>query len=162
VQISQSRIVDKGRNNKLIIEEKCRLRGVNIIMTGDNNIIRIGKCTSFNGNKIHPITLNVRGNRQIIIGEDCMFSDKISLTTTDFHPIKSLLSNERLNKDADINIGNHVWIDLDVLILKGVSIPDHCIIAAKSVVTKNVDESNCIIAGNPAKIVKRNIDWDRK
>ncbi len=40
------------------------------------------------------------------------------------------------------------------MIFKGVKIGDGSIIAAKAVVTKNVP-SNCIVAGNPAKIVKK-------
>jgi len=45
------------------------------------------------------------------------------------------------------------------MILKGVTIGDNSIIAAGSVVTKDVP-NNCLVAGNPAKIIKENIDWE--
>lgn len=60
---------------------------------------------------------------------------------------------------APIMIGENCWIGTNVRICKGVSIGDNSIIAACSVVTKDVP-SNCIVAGNPAKIVKTNIDRD--
>ena len=57
---------------------------------------------------------------------------------------------------AKIVIGENTWIGKDSLILKGVTIEDNSIIAARSVVTKNVPEGT-IVAGNPATIVKKNI-----
>ncbi len=58
---------------------------------------------------------------------------------------------------APIIIGENVWIGSCVRICKGVTIGDNAVIAANSVVTKNVP-ANCIAAGNPAKIVKTDID----
>lgn len=56
--------------------------------------------------------------------------------------------------EADIHIGNDVWIGANSVITSGVSIADGAIIAAGSVVTKNVSE-NTIVAGVPAKCIKR-------
>lgn len=58
--------------------------------------------------------------------------------------------------NAPIIIGKNCWIGQNVRIQKGVSIGDNCIIAANSVVTKGAP-ANCILAGNPAKIVKTDI-----
>lgn len=60
---------------------------------------------------------------------------------------------------APIVIGENCWIGTNVRICKGVTIGDNSIVAACSVVTKDVP-ANCIVAGNPAKIVKQNIDID--
>ncbi len=57
-------------------------------------------------------------------------------------------------------IGNHVWIGENALILKGVKIGDNSIVGAGSVVTKDVP-NNSIVAGNPARIIKNNINWER-
>lgn len=51
-------------------------------------------------------------------------------------------------------IGNNVWIGDKATILPNVSIGNGAIIAANSVVTKDVPEY-CIVAGNPAKIIKQ-------
>ena len=59
--------------------------------------------------------------------------------------------------NAPIIIGENCWIGTNVRICKGVTIGDNSVIAACSVVTKDVP-ANCIVAGNPAKIVKSNID----
>lgn len=56
-------------------------------------------------------------------------------------------------KSAPIKIGNKVWIGFDCLILKGVTIGEGAVIAAKSVVTKDVPPYT-LVAGNPAKVVK--------
>lgn len=58
---------------------------------------------------------------------------------------------------APIIIGENCWIGPNVRICKGVTIGDNSIVGACSVVTKSVP-ANCIVAGNPAKIVKTDID----
>jgi len=59
--------------------------------------------------------------------------------------------------DAKTVIGSHCFIGCASLILPNITIGDHVIVAAGSVVTKDVP-SNCIVAGNPAKIIKTGID----
>lgn len=56
-------------------------------------------------------------------------------------------------KSKKITIEDNVWIGLDVLILKGVTIGKGAVVAAKSVITKDVPP-NTLVAGNPAQIVK--------
>jgi acetyltransferase-like isoleucine patch superfamily enzyme len=60
---------------------------------------------------------------------------------------------------APIIIGNNVWIGSNSTILPGVVIGDNSIIGAGSVVTKNVP-SNVIVAGVPAKVIKKIEDND--
>ena len=57
-----------------------------------------------------------------------------------------------------IHIGDHVWIGYDAMILKGVTIGEGAIIAARAVVTKDVPP-HTIVAGNPAKVIRQNIKW---
>ena len=57
---------------------------------------------------------------------------------------------------AKTKIGDNCFIGVRTIILPGVSIGNEVIIGAGSVVTKNVP-SNCIVAGNPAKIIRNNI-----
>jgi acetyltransferase-like isoleucine patch superfamily enzyme len=54
-------------------------------------------------------------------------------------------------------IGKQCFIGANSIILPGISIGDHVIVGAGSIVTKDV-KSNCIVAGNPAKIIKENIN----
>ena len=55
-----------------------------------------------------------------------------------------------------IIIGNDVWIGANAIILPEVNISDGCIIGAGSVVTKSFNQKNCVIAGNPARVMKEN------
>ncbi len=58
---------------------------------------------------------------------------------------------------GDTMVGNDVWIGIDATIMAGVTIGDGAIIAAKSVVTKDV-EPYTIVGGNPAKVIKKRFD----
>ena len=98
-------------------------------------------------------------NTSISIGNDCMFSWGIDVWCTDVHTVTDLDGNP-LNFSESIEIGNHVWVGKDVKIGKNTKISADSIIGWGSIVTKKFDETNVVIAGNPAKIVKRNINWN--
>ena len=53
-----------------------------------------------------------------------------------------------------MKIGNNVWIGMNAIVLKGVTIGENSIIAAGAVVTKDVPP-NTVVAGNPARFAKR-------
>ena len=59
-----------------------------------------------------------------------------------------------LHAVGEIKIGNNVWIGAKAIILPGINIGDNSVIAAGSVVTKNV-AANILVGGNPACIIKR-------
>ena len=65
--------------------------------------------------------------------------------------------NQNSFPKCEVVIGNDVWIGEDVVITKGVNIGNGAIIAAKSVVNKNVPPYS-IVAGNPAKVKKTRFD----
>lgn len=97
----------------------------------------------------------------IEIGNDCLFSIGIKLYPSDVHTV--LNKNDKVtNIGKCIKIGNHVWIGENVSILKNTEIADGCIIGVGSVVSGKFLETNCVIAGNPARVVKHNIKWDRR
>jgi len=52
-------------------------------------------------------------------------------------------------------IGNYCWIGMNCSVLPGIELGDNTIVGAGSVVTKSFPEGNCIIAGNPAKLIKK-------
>ena len=57
----------------------------------------------------------------------------------------------------DVYIGKNCFIGANAIILPGVRVGDHCVVAAGSVVTRDV-QSRSIVAGNPAKIIKSDIN----
>jgi len=55
----------------------------------------------------------------------------------------------------DVYIGDYCWIGANAVILLGVHLGPHTIVGAGSIVTKSFPEGYCVIAGNPAKIIKK-------
>jgi len=171
----------RGNNNKIDIGELCYLNNVHFFLRGDNHLIRIGAGVRFNNggslwiedtNGLIQIGENstfedvhlavTESESQLRIGNDCMFSYDIDVRTGDSHSIIDQNTHTRLNYAKNIFIGDHVWIGAHCSILKGVTIPNNCIVATRSVVTKKFNESNTIIAGIPGKVIKREIDWSRE
>ncbi len=126
------------------------------VYSGNNTDLEIGK-----NNSIEDVIISLKNasKTKLTIGSNCMLSYGIFLRTSDGHAIYDTGTRQMLNKPADIVIGNHVWISADSKILKGVTVPDNCIIGTNSVVTKKFTEENCIIAGNPAGVLKRDVNW---
>ncbi|NMO76999.1 sugar O-acetyltransferase [Niallia alba] len=88
---------------------------------------------------------------EVRIGHNCMIGPNVGIYTAG-HSIEPKNRNSS-GYAIPITIGNDVWIGGSCVILAGVSIGDNSIIAAGSIVTKNVP-ANTIVAGNPAKIIK--------
>lgn len=87
----------------------------------------------------------------ITIGDGCLIGHNVVLATIN-HDLQP--ENKRKNHYAPIHIGNHVWIGSNATILPGVTIGDWAVVAAGSVVTKDVQEK-VVVGGNPAKIFKK-------
>ncbi|AJY77773.1 acetyltransferase [Paenibacillus beijingensis] len=98
--------------------------------------------------------------QSVVIGSDCAISWDVVITDTDYHQITGLDANGSvMNDDAKpVRIGNHVWIGCRAIILKGVTIGSGAIVAAGSVVTKDVP-AGTLVAGVPAKVVKHDVHW---
>lgn len=159
---SKVKVVIYGNNNKVFIDEGVKYFPCTIYIgvkdsPTDNCTINIKKGCTSNGITIRCF----EDNSTVEIGEDCMFSSQIAIECTDTHAVFDNDTKELLNEGKYIKIGNHVWVGTQSAILKNTNIPDNCIVSSHSVVTKHFDEENCLIAGSPAQIKKRNINWSR-
>jgi maltose acetyltransferase len=154
--LRDSNIFIKGNNNIIYIGDDCVVNNTSIILDNEGSEIRIGNKTSIA--KVQIVSLEPY---KIEIGEDCMLSYDIEIRNTDSHKIYDKNTNERINEGSSINIGNHVWLGMRAIILKGVAIGDNSIVAAGSIVTKDV-KANTIVSGNPAKQIKENVYWTRE
>lgn len=92
--------------------------------------------------------------KKITIGKDCAIARDVIIRDYDAHS----LCDEMHSTAKEIYIGNHVWIGTRAIILKGVNIGDGAIIAAGSVVTKDVS-AKCLVAGVPAQVIRENVEW---
>lgn len=144
------------KNNTVKIGRIYVTDSLDVALFGNNGYVTIGNDNTFIETKIEITT-----NGNVTIGNDCMFSLQIRLQQPDQHLIFDATTRERINKDKNISIGNHVWIGLGAVLLGGANIPDNCVIGRGSVTSHKFDETSCILAGAPAKIVRRNVLWSR-
>ncbi len=91
--------------------------------------------------------------KKIKIGHNVNISENVTIRDNDGHTLN------KQNQTIPIMIGNNVWIGLNSTILKGVSIGDGSVVAAGSVVTRDVPPKT-LVAGVPAVVKKRNIHWE--
>lgn len=123
----------------------------------EHSSLHIGKDTTMESARI--ITFN--SHAAIVVGSDCMFSENVMLYNTDSHPIYDRYSGEIMNYVGNMTIGDHCWLGMNVKILKNVSLAEGCIVGAEALVTGNITEKYCILAGVPARVIKRNVAWKR-
>lgn len=90
-----------------------------------------------------------------MIGESTVISDAVRIYTHKHDPYNFAHKINKKVEPASVFIGKGVWIGAGSIILRGVSIGDYAVIAAGSVVSKNVD-SDTIVSGNPARIINKN------
>ena len=153
--LEHSSITFKGSNNRVTIGKEGFINGLDIVLEGDNNAVVIGEHAFVLGD----MRMVAVDGSAINIGNDCMFSDRIEIRTTDNHAIIDRETGMRINFEEDVVIGNHVWIGTGATILKGAKIADGCIVGAKSLVTRKHIEKHSVIAGHPGTVIRRNIMW---
>lgn len=160
-----------------------RTGGIPVIRNSDDGVIKIGKNFAMNNGLYHnmigclqPCVMRVGEGACIIIGDNVgisqttliakkniMIGDNVKIGggtyvyTTDFHSLDPTIRasdyDTKYCKSAPVKICNNVFIGAHSIILKGVTIGENSIVGAGSVVTKDIP-SNCIAAGNPARVVK--------
>lgn len=142
-------------NSKVIIGDKVWIRSLNINMFGDN-YFEIGGCSS-----VEEVSVVYANEGIIKIGRNCMLSNEIDIWQTDGHPIYDESTGNRINTNKNIYIKDHVWLGRGVQIMGVADISTGTIVGANSVTASKFDNDRCVIAGNPAKVLRNNIAWSR-
>jgi acetyltransferase-like isoleucine patch superfamily enzyme len=152
------RVVIRGAGNTLRVDRGARLKQGSILwIEGSDCEIRIGE-----GTTIESATLAATETRtRIDIGRDCMLATDVDIRTGDSHAIFDRRTLQRVNPAADVEIGDHVWLGHGAQVLKGVRLPPGSVVGAASVVTRAIDEENVVVAGVPARVVRRDVQWTR-
>lgn len=87
---------------------------------------------------------------KIVIGQGTFIGPNVGIITAN-HDLNDLT---KAAPGKDVVLGKNCWIGMNSVILPGVTLGDHTIVGAGSVVTKSFPEGNCVIAGNPAKVIR--------
>lgn len=144
------KILQKKKIKGLKLGSGSRLN-LGIIFRNPQNII-IGNNTYINGGM-----LSAGKNSKIIIGNDCLISYNVHIRTESHNYIqKDVLIREQGEFEKDINIEDDVWIGYGAQIMPGITIHKGAVVAAGSIVTKDVNEYS-VVAGVPAKEIKKRI-----
>lgn len=103
----------------------------------------------------HGCGFNV--GRSVRVGKHCLFATGVLVYDLDGHPLDAASRRAGEPAGADdirpVVIGDDVWVGSGAVILKGVTIGDRAVVAARAVVTRDVP-ADTVVAGNPARGVK--------
>lgn len=151
LRLSEGRCHLRLEHSTLRIAGKVLLKpGVNIWAA--NATVVIGEGTTING----PASIFARA--KVEIGTHCLIAKNTMIMDCDAH--RHALAGEKLEDiPMQVMVGDHCWIGHDVTILKGVVVGEGSIVAAHSVVTKDV-EPRTMVAGVPAKKIREDVIWE--
>lgn len=137
--------ISVGKNSKCEIGKKLLTMGPFYIKCIENGKLQIGNNCFFNHN------CSITCAKSIRIGEGCNIANNVVIVDHD-HDVDCGGVKEKLLTDS-VDIESNVWIGANVTILKGVNIGVGAVVAANSVVNKDVP-AHTIVAGVPAKVIK--------
>jgi acetyltransferase-like isoleucine patch superfamily enzyme len=168
-----------GRNNHLVVAPDARLGHLVIDFDCDNGYVQIGPSSGVppftaairvgqdsrviigrNVSATTTVAMSATEGTTITVGEDVMFASENQVRADDGHPIFDVHTGQRVNVSRSIHIGNHVWVARGAVLLGGALVGDGSVIGYGSIVTKAIP-NNCIAAGIPARVVRRDIAWER-
>ena len=145
---------DNGRNTLIRLNPNAKL-----IINGNARIFYGGDLFLFDdaqfiiGNSYINSNCLIRVVKKVVIGDDSAIACNFTGLDSNFHSLNGKLHTQ------EIIIGNHVWIGANVTVLPGVKIGDGAVIAAGSVVREDV-LPHSLVAGVPAKEIKKNVRWE--
>ena len=140
--------LELGRNSEINVNGNFSIYNGSHLIVMDNAKLNLGSGYINRNAKI-------RCFNEINIGHNVAISENVSIWDSDAHKI----IRDNYSSTMPITIGNNVWIGMNSIILKGVTLGDGCIVAAGSIITKSFPPK-CLIGGVPARIIKENVEWE--
>lgn len=168
-----------GSNNRLVVSEEARLGSLAVHFNCDNGVVEIGSSKGVpalsanlrvgqdstimvgkNVSSTSRVGMSAVEGTTITIGDDVMFASDNQVRCDDGHPIFDVRTAKRVNTSRSITIGNHVWVGWGAVLLGGTTVGEGSVVGIGSVV-KGVFPNNCILAGVPARVLRRDVAWER-
>lgn len=154
-------VIFKKKGSVLKIGDNCTIKSSfisNLIGLNHRTIIvtRTEEAKINIGNNIGISGATIYARNEISIGDNTLIGGNVKILDNDFHPLE-IEARNRDDKDMirskEIIIGKNCFIGCNTIILKGSKIGDGSVVGAGSVVSGEFP-GNCVIAGNPAKVIK--------
>lgn len=148
---------------------------ISVFLAGGNNHISIGehlsvgKLAIYCGNyaevtigdetKIEELTIHATEGA-VHIGRDCLFSNEVTIRNHDSHHIFDANTGERINYSGNIDIADHVWVGFGATLLGNFNIGTNSIVGTRAVTSSSFPKE-VVIAGNPARIIRKQVCWSK-
>lgn len=153
--LGRPQVMNSKIETRVLLEENAILEINGLCFIDAGSFIRVTKNSKLAiGRTFINENVQITCGDSIIIGNGCAIGRDVIIRSFDGHELD--LPDYKISKA--ITIGDHVWIGQGANIMKGVSICCDSVIAASALVTKNV-ESNTIVGGNPARVIKTDVKW---
>ena len=141
------RVGGPGKNTRLRIGDQVYLfRDVLLSLDGDGAVLDIGDRTQINRRT------EVIAMEHVTIGADVMVSWDVLITDTDYHRVDGATAT------APVTIEDLAWVGTRATILKGVTVGRGAVVAAGSIVTRDV-APHTLVAGSPARVIREGVTW---
>ncbi len=95
--------------------------------------------------------------KRMRVGSGSLMAWNVTLMDHDFHTIRK--DGAPVNAPADVEIGDAVWLGANAMVLKGTRIARGTVVGACAVVHGDHADEGCVLAGNPARVIRRGITW---
>lgn len=164
-----------GAGNRLVVAAGARLRRLSVefrgsgaelhigaggasltVLLGSKSQVRLGNGLSTTG----TLYMTAFEGSSITIGDDCMVAGGVQIRADDGHPIFDVVSGQRLNRSLPVVVGDHVWLGEGAVLLNGSEVGTGSVVGTRAVV-KGRFANNCVLAGVPARVTRRDVAWER-
>jgi len=173
------RVVFHGTNNSLTIDPGAKLGQLTVEFGCNNATVRIGPNTGVspftgflrlgedaaitigkNVSTTGPCFISSVEGSTVTLGDDVMLASENEIRADDAHPLFDVNTGLRVNPVRDISIGNHVWVAKRAVLLGGAVMGDGSVLGYGSILKGSVP-NNSVAVGVPAKVVRRDVAWER-
>lgn len=162
-----NRLYDYNMTRPIERERRATLLGEMFAEIGDGCYIEPPLHSNFGGRHVHfgkniyaNFNLTLVDDTHIYVGDYTMFGPNVVVATAG-HPILPILREQGYQYNAPVHIGKNCWLGAGVIIVPGVTIGDHVVVGAGSVVTKDLP-SNVVAVGNPCKVLREINEHDEE
>lgn len=152
-----------GEENRIEMDPDAVFAGLILIGTRDCPVrgcrVTIGRGTTAEECQIRLM----ENGSEVVIGEECLISSGVKIWCTDTHSIVSRDTGRAVNIGRFVRIGRRCWLGMESVVLKNTELPEGTVVGMRAVVSHPSGlMPNSALAGNPARVVKTDVCWDRR